>query len=88
MDNNVPLAINDAPINDFSSPEEIFKQRCRNLIQTQCVKSIEVINEGTQGRPITLVDFKETLEQSIAALNVSFLHELYLLTSSCMSLTQ
>ena len=74
MENNGPLPLEDAPINDFSSPEEIFKQRCRNLIMTQCSKSVEIINDGSQGRPVTLTDFRQTLEQSIKALNVS-LHE-------------
>ena len=71
MDNNGPLPLEDVPVNDFSSPEEIFKQRCRNLIKTQCAKSVEVINEGSKGRPVTLNDFRQTLEQSIKALNVS-----------------
>ena len=73
MEDGPPVVINDAPSNDFSSPEEVFKQRCRDLISTQCQRAIEVVNEGSQPRPVTLEDFKLTLEKSLMALNVSIL---------------
>ena len=45
--------------------------RFAKLIATQCQRSVRVLGESTENRPLSLKDFKETLEKSVAALNVS-----------------
>ena len=55
--------------------ESDFHGRYSNLIQTQCQRSVRILGESTENRPLSLKDFKDTLEKSVLALNVSVLRE-------------
>ena len=51
--------------------DENLHGRFSSLIATQCQRSVRILGESTESRPISLKDFKSTLEKSLAALNVS-----------------
>ena len=51
--------------------EENLHNRFSSLIATQCQRSVRILGESTESRPLSLRDFKVTLEKSVAALNVS-----------------
>ena len=57
-----------------AGPDDSFHGRFSHLISTQCQRSVRILGESTESRPISLKDFKETLEKSVHALNVSYLH--------------
>ena len=67
MNDNVN--INDQAV-DGNRPEDGLHDRFARLIATQCQRSIRVLGESTESRPVTLQDFKSTLEKSVSALNV------------------
>ena len=54
-----------------AGPDDSFHGRFSHLISTQCQRSVRILGESTESRPISLKDFKETLEKSVHALNVS-----------------
>ena len=63
--------------------------RFSSMIATQCQRSVQILGESTESRPLSLKDFKETLEKSLSALNVSdhefdyiFLHDFLIIPFS------
>ena len=58
-------------VDPISHEEVSLQDRYSGLIQTQCQRSIRILGESTEHRPLSLRDFKETLEKSVSALNVS-----------------
>ena len=52
-------------------PGDGLHDRFSRLIVTQCQRSVRILGESTEQRPLSLRDFKETLDKSLMALNVS-----------------
>ena len=42
------------------------------LVMTQCRQAVDILRDADAGRPITLRDFKLSLDKSLEALSVSF----------------
>ena len=63
--------VNDHAVDANRGVSEL-QERYSNLIQTQCQRSIRILGESTEERPLSLKDFRDTLEKSVLALNVSF----------------
>ena len=68
----VSMSVNDNAVDNVANGEEALHGRFSNLIATQCQRSVKIIGESTESRPLSLKDFKDTLEKSVSALNVSF----------------
>ena len=66
-------------------PDDSFHGRFSHLISTQCQRSVRILGESTENRPLSLKDFKETLERSVNALNVSYLDDFNLIRTILFS---